>query len=321
MASTTSDMDPAHGADGSATERRATPTRLRRDLIVHASTDGDATTVELVDTLLERVVPVPPALGVLPEPGGTAQGALADWLTTQLLSEGPAVDGIRAAGWAARARRTVHQPRLAPVDGPWELARELPAWVSEGWRRPERWRRLAEQRAAGTRLLRMPELIAEGTATAWAAHVRADAADRCDNPYAQGWWRQDTTTPEPWRRALLGGPLHTLLSAACGVVLPSEIQLNAWRLHAGDRMALHADGTRYAATVSLGLSAGWRAADGGAIAFGWPTADGLSVQERWLPHLGDALLFAVEATLWHAVEPVQAGERLTLTGQYLLDAP
>lgn len=60
-----------------------------------------------------------------------------------------------------------------------------------------------------------------------------------------------------------------------------------------------------------------RAGDGGAIAFSTPGVDGLRVEERWLPHLGDVLAFAVEATLWRAIELVHGGDRLTLTGQDL----
>ncbi len=292
-------------------------TTLRRDLIIHRTPDA----VELVDTLLERAVPLPASLGPLPEPGAAVHdSALASWLSEHLLAESPAIDGIREAGWAARARRVVHRPEFGETAGNWGLARTLPPWVSLAWHEPERWRRLAEQRAAGTRLLRLEGFLTLEAAADFRATVVATATERCENPYASAWWQRDTDAAPSWRAALTQGGLRELLGACCGVVLPSAIQMNAWRLDRGDHMALHSDGTRYAATVSLGLSEAWTAAKGGAIAFGWPTADGLAVQERWLPHAGDLLLFAVEATLWHAVEEVRHPGRVTLTGQYLLDA-
>ncbi|MCO4760966.1 MAG: 2OG-Fe(II) oxygenase [Myxococcales bacterium] len=291
--------------------------RLRRDLIVHS----DGGKVELVDTLLERVIAVPTELSALPEPGGViADLALARWLASELLDESSVIDGIRTAGWAARARRTVRVPDLDEAAGSWHLAAELPQWVTPVWRQPERWRRLAEQRAAGTRLLRLDGFVEREVALQWRDVVRGAALQPCQNPYATGLWDQNTPVLPQWRAALTSGSLQALLGAAAGVKLPSTIQINAWNLSPGDQMALHADGTRYAATVSLGLSEAWAAHKGGAIAFGWPTADGLAIQERWLPHTGDVLLFAVEATLWHAVERVNAAERMTLTGQYVLGA-
>jgi hypothetical protein len=80
-------------------------------------------------------------------------------------------------------------------------------------------------------------------------------------------------------------------------------------------MSAHPDGRLYCGTLSLGLCSGWTAADGGAIAFGDPTPQGFHVRERWLPHLGDALLFAPAADTWHAVEPVTSDKtRHSLTG-------
>ena len=78
-------------------------------------------------------------------------------------------------------------------------------------------------------------------------------------------------------------------------------------------MPVHADGRRYHGTVSLGLSEGWTAAHGGAIAFGAPTVGRFEVRQRWLPHAGDLLLFAPNRTSWHAVEPVVKGPRLSVT--------
>ncbi|MCB9740675.1 MAG: 2OG-Fe(II) oxygenase [Deltaproteobacteria bacterium] len=301
---------------------QAPATRLRRDLIVVQAEAGGP--VEIADTLLERVLPVPEALGPLPEPGAEASDpALVAWLQANLLAEGPMADELRQSCWAARARRTVHLPTLEQAPGPWQLAPNLPPWVAPQWREPERWRRLAEERAAGCVLLRLPGLLTTEAARELRETVEAAATTRCENPYAAGFWDQDTQIAPEFRAelhgaGLHGGGLHALLSAALGVALPGRAQWNAWRLLPGDAMALHADGTRYAATVSVGLSEGWRAIDGGAIAFGTPDASGLVVRERWLPQLGDVLAFVVGATGWHAVEEVRSGVRCTLTGQYLL---
>ena len=83
-------------------------------------------------------------------------------------------------------------------------------------------------------------------------------------------------------------------------------------------MGVHPDGRFYAATISLGLCEGWSAADGGAIAFGMPRHDGLEVRQRWIPHLGDACLFAPDGATWHAVEPVTTDRiRRSLTGWWV----
>ena len=124
----------------------------------------------------------------------------------------------------------------------------------------------------------------------------------------------------PEWRALMASPIvRRLFGAVLGVALPERLFINAWRLERGDYMGVHPDGRLYRGTLSLGLSDGWTAADGGAIAFGDPTADGFQVRERWLPHVGDALLFAPSHDTWHAVEPVLAQKtRYSLTGWWTL---
>ena len=82
-------------------------------------------------------------------------------------------------------------------------------------------------------------------------------------------------------------------------------------------MPVHPDGRRYQGTASLGLSEGWRASQGGAIAMGTPEGERFMVNARWLPQLGDLLLFAPSHDTWHAVEPVLNGERLSLTAWWM----
>src|SRR2546430_2110049 len=114
-------------------------------------------------------------------------------------------------------------------------------------------------------------------------------------------WLGDGDLPE-WRALMRA--TRRLFGSVLGLPLPDKLFINAWRLGRGDSMSVHPDGRLYCGTLSLGLCRGWTAADGGAIAIGEPTKTGFLVRERWLPHLGDVLLFAPGADTWHAVEPV-----------------
>ncbi len=115
-------------------------------------------------------------------------------------------------------------------------------------------------------------------------------------------------------RAALSEPaLRAALGAALARDLTGALHLNAWRLGPGERMGVHPDGAGYAGTVVVGLAVGWCAADGGAIAFGVPGPEGLGVNQRWLPHAGDVLVFAPGPDTWHCVEPARR-ERYTLSG-------
>jgi hypothetical protein len=88
----------------------------------------------------------------------------------------------------------------------------------------------------------------------------------------------------------------------------------------GDRIDPHPVGPVYAATFSIGLNRGWRATDRGGITFADapPGADRFTVTERWLPHLGDAMLLAHAPDSWHWVEP-PSRERRTITGWWVTD--
>ena len=210
-------------------------------------------------------------------------------------------------------------PDVDAVTGRWDLAENLPDWVSPTWRQPERWRRLAEDRAAGRPLLRLDGFMALDHARA----LRDDAAaldfEHQDSLYAKGGCHniaRDETLGDylaPFR----SGPLCTLMGDVMGESLPERIFARVWKLQEGDGMAVHNDGIHYVTTFTIGLSEGWRARDGGHITFGLPTASGLEVTERWLPHLGDMQLFRPSGTAWHAVETVRQGTRYTLTGHYV----
>ncbi len=289
--------------------------RLRHELLQFETEGG----LDIVDLLLEQVHHFDGdearAIAALPEP---PPDALAARLPAGLLLEGPLADELRRAGWAARIRKAPPAPPRQETSGDWHLATRLPAFISAPWRQPERWRRLAEDRAAGRVLLRLEGLLEPESALALREAVSDLAYDRRENAYVKG--HGYDVEPEELPEILpelLRGPLYSLLCQVLDEALPTRIFGRAWRLEEGDSIALHNDGVHYRATLSIGLCPDWSAADGGAIAFGSPTADGLNVSERWIPHLGDVLLFRPTATAWHAVEEVRRGTRYTLTSHFV----
>ena len=284
---------------------------LRSEILRFPREDGG---VDLLDLIFERLVSLSAAEARALEANDPA---LMEQLASQYLCEGLVADSMREAAWASRARSRPATPTVRSAGAcDWEIARTLPAIVAEPWRQPERMRRLAEEHAAGRRYLSLPGFL------------DADAAARIERAAAAlSFTRMDSELVHAERhllagdeiaewRALMASPiLQRLFGAVLGVDLPERLFINAWRLRAGDFFAVHPDGRLYRATLTLGLCHGWTASDGGAIAFGDPTAQGFVVRERWLPHLGDALLFAVSVDSWHTVEPVLTDKpRLSLTG-------
>jgi len=199
----------------------------------------------------------------------------------------------------------------------WSAASSLPAQFADSWRDPERWRRLAEDHAAGQRYLPLPGLLTDAAS----AHIRdavltlpwvrlETALVRADRHLLQA---ADVPT---WLDLLQGEALRGLVAGVLGRPMPPGLVVNAWRLGRRDTMGVHPDGRLYQGTISLGLSDGWSAADGGAIAFGVKSDDDVfEVRQRWFPHRGDACLFAPDVDTWHMVEPVRGKVvRHSLTG-------
>ena len=285
--------------------------KLRAELLRFRRDDGG---VDLLDLLFERLVSLSADdARALDEESPELMARL----EKQFLLEGPVAEAMRQAAWSSRARarpREAPAPAVAVID--WEEARALPEMIAPAWREPERLRRLAEERAAGRRYLPLPGFLdgAAAARLAEAAGVLAFSPMQTDLVHATRHLLAGHELAE-WRALMESPALKRLFGAVLGVELPERLFINAWRLQRGDFFAVHPDGRLYRGTLSLGLSTGWTAADGGAIAFGDPTAAGFSVRERWLPHLGDALLFAPSADTWHAVEPVLSDRvRLSLTG-------
>lgn len=210
-----------------------------------------------------------------------------------VLLEGTLAEILREQAWANRTRPP--PPSFDTTDFDWGRASELPGEVL--FRDPEAWRRLAEQRLSGSWLLRLPGF------TEWIPPIGAEE-------------RMDTDLVHAFR-VRSAAPLfeHPAVRALCGAVLGMElsgpVEANRWHMEPRDGIYAHRVGRRYAATFTLGLNEGWSASDGGAIAFGDPATG--DVTERWLPHAGDALIFAGGEHSWHWVEAPRR-PRHTLTG-------
>jgi hypothetical protein len=285
--------------------------RLRNELLRFDRADGG---VDFLDPLLERLVSLSP---------DDARGLTADdpaviaRLEQSFLFDGPMADSLRQMAWSSRAKgRPLPAPAPAAGAFDWDVAASLDDIVAAPWRDGERWRRLAEDRAAGRRYLPLPGLLATAAATQLADAARALVYTPLTTELVHA-ERHLLAAGEldAWQSFMAAPATRALLGAVLGVELPQKLVVNAWQMRRGDLMGVHPDGRLYRGTLSLGLTPGWTAADGGAIAFGDPTPTGFVPRERWFPHLGDALLFAPAHDTWHAVEPV-LGQRLrhSLTG-------
>jgi hypothetical protein len=205
---------------------------------------------------------------------------------------------------------------LHPMSDAWSHATELPSAFGATWRTPERWRRLAEERAAGHRYLMLPDLLVPSAASAIRDEVLALPMARLTTALLDA-DRKLLAADEvsTWLDLLQGDALRALVSAVLDRPMPRGLVVNAWRLGRDNFMGVHPDGRLYRGTISLGLCEGWTANDGGAIAFGDRDGESFIVRQRWLPHLGDACLFAPDVDTWHSVEPVRTDvTRHSLTG-------
>ena len=288
--------------------------KLRSELVRLPGPDGGH---HLYDPLLDQLLRLTPEDAAALE-AGSPSPTLAARLRGALLEEGPAAAALRERIIAARLRTAydlgASPPPLAPVE--WSLAEALPDAVSPLWRSAAPWRALAEDRRAGR-----ARLCLRGFAPSLALLEAARAL-----PYT----RLDTALVHAERAPLTGGGLWDLLThpalrrligGVLGLTLPERAVMNAWRLGPGDHMGPHPDGRRYKATFSLGLCPDWRADQGGAITFGAPGLEGgeptFTAHERFLPQLGELLIFAPGPETWHLVEPVLEGQRHTVTGWWV----
>ncbi len=285
---------------------------LRTELVLIPTDDGG---VDVFDPLLDRLHHFDPQdARHLDSP----DAALSARMAAAMLLEGPLADGLRHSVVAARRARPPRAPALPSVpDVAWDRAADLPDGVSPRWRDGESLRRLAEARAAGATVLTLHRFLAPAFCEVLAQEARALPSERIQTETVHA-ARALVGDGLPALRELFGDAItRDLLGAVLGVSLPTTMIINAWTLEPGDHMAVHPDGPRYQATFAVGLNRGWRASDGGAIAFGQPREDGrFEVQQRWLPHDGDVCVFVPHATSWHLVEP-PARTRRTVTGWWV----
>jgi hypothetical protein len=286
--------------------------RLRAEVLRFVREDGG---VDLLDPLQERLISLSASDARALDAG---EPELMSRLHGHLLCEGEMAESLRQSAWASRVRGRPKAEAAAsrpPFD--WTAVAELPAIVAPAWRDAERFRRLAEDAAAGRRYLPLAGFVDPGAAAALAASASELPFQRMDTPLVHA-ERRLLAGDElaPFRELMASPAVRALFAAVLGrSELPDKLTINAWRFRGDDYLGVHPDGRLYQGTFSLGLCASWTAADGGAIAFGDPTPAGFAVRERWLPHLGDALLFAPDHDTWHAVEPVQSQRtRLSVTG-------
>jgi hypothetical protein len=282
--------------------------KLRPELLRRSCEDGG---IDLLDLLFDRIVHLDAEQTRALDEGDHAA------LVPLMIFEGPAAEALRASAWSGRQRPRPH-PSAPPEDFEWSL--ELPEIIAPPWRDPDRLRRLAEDRSAGRRYLMLPGFLEAEAASRLAEQASALPYTRLSTEIVEAdrHLLEAGELPE-WQSLMTSRPVRMILGAILGIELPEKTFVNVWRLGRGDLMSVHPDGRLYRGTLSLGLNLGWRAQDGGAIAFGEPGPEGFVVRERWLPHAGDALLFAPGVDTWHAVEPVLSNKiRLSLTGWWSL---
>ena len=287
---------------------------LRPEVMIEARGDGG---LDLLDPLFDRITHLDAETVALLDASDPV--ALAE-LDARSLRCGPEVDAFRRAAWYARVRPEPTAPRVEALDSGALAASVASLRWGRGWRTGERWRRLLETGRACGGPLCLPGLLPVALARAAAKQAAELPLSPLETRVVSG--RRAVVDDSVGGalaavRALFDAPeARAALGAAVGRSLSLGLALNAWSLDPGQRMAVHPDGGRYAATLVVGLNEAWSAADGGAIAFGEPGPDGLRVRSRWLPHLGDVLVFAPTASTWHAVEP-PSRRRWTLSGWWL----
>lgn len=282
---------------------------LRPEIILAPEPDGSVLAFDPILDRLHRFGPAEAARLTAPD------AALSGRLQGAMLLEGPTAEALRRQAVQARIAVPPLPPAAAEVAAvDWSQAEDLPDGVATRWRDGENLRRKAEDRAAGRAVVVLEGFLAPAFLAVVERELQALSPERLQTPVVRG-WRCRVQHGLPGLREVLSAPeTRGLLGAVLGVALPEGLEINAWTLDPGDHMQVHPDGSRYRATFALGLNAGWRARDGGAIAWGTPGPGGaFEVRERWLPHRGDLCLFVPDATTWHRVES-PARQRRTVSG-------
>lgn len=280
---------------------------IRKELLIKEGVDG---AISLLDPLMQNVLVLSPSESTLFRSQEYTDGLVAKLQGANMI-EGIGAQVLRDCIWNARSlSRIAPQPLLERIEADWEKASELPSFIQERWRKPRLWAALFQSMLAGNDILILEDLIEPD---ALLDDIGRLSFSPCRNSLIQG---NRTAVSEGLVWSLMQHPIfYSFVYSLLGLSDVSKYHfLNAWELHEGDFIGVHADGSRYQGTLSVGCTPNWKAQDGGAIAFGRPNSQGFDVFQRWLPQLGSALLFAPRADLWHVVETVQSGIRHTFTG-------
>jgi hypothetical protein len=285
--------------------------QLRKEILVRTNEDGQ---IELYDPLLQV------AHQLSHEESVDFRQGVEEWspelctrLEDDVLLEGFGAEIIRKNCWNNRLMFRMKPNLLAFPAVDWDIAKNLPDCVQSHWKNGERWRRLYEQGCSGNDIFVLDDLFCTDVLSGYCASI-------------SGFTTYSSSVVQADRVVLKDGPVQRLMhdpifrelcQSLLHVALHTETWIQAWRLKKGEGFQVHADGSKYLGTISVGCSQDWTAVHGGAISFGENTSSGWRSRYRWLPHLGSAILFRPRADLWHGVEEVQKGTRYSITGWWL----
>ena len=285
--------------------------KLRNEVLMREYKEG---CIEMYDPLLQKSVQLSVSESQMFLAGEDSWDAtFIDKLDHNFMLEGMGVDAVRNHVWEHRTMFRI-QPdptSFPPID--WNIAQDLPDSIQEGWKSPERWRRLYELSCSGTDIFVLDELIQEDILMSYASQLDSfedytSAVVNAKRQLLHDGMIVDLMHDEVFR-SLCQSLLH--------VPLLQSTWVQAWKLEKGEGFGVHADGSKYVGTLSIGCCPHWKASNGGAITFGHGGPHNWKGVSRWLPHLGSALLFRPRADLWHGVEDVQSKQRISITGWWL----
>ena len=284
---------------------------LRKEILWH---DGKHGALELYDPLLQVVHVLTAEERAELEQGeeGWSERLRAK-LDNNILLEGFGAQIIRNQLWENRIMvRQNASPESFPEED-WSIAEQLPDVVQPQWRRAEVWRRLFESARAGNDIFVLDDLIERDALLAQVDQIQDFSPYKSSVVEAHRAVLQKGLVVE-----LMSHPVYIrLCQSILAVPLSEHTWIQAWKLQKGEGFGLHADGTKYLGTLSIGCCEDWKASNGGAIAFGENIEGFWKSRFCWLPHFGSALLFRPRADLWHVVENVVLGTRYSITGWWV----
>jgi len=286
------------------------PTQLRPEILQQRNDDG---LVSFLDPILQQKYHL--NIGQSQEfLSGEWSDSLVSFLEAAMLLEGLGAEAIRRTYWNSKSMVRAVPENNIHVEPDWSLLENLPNVLQEQWKGKEPWRRILEQARAGNRFFLLENFIRRAPMLA--------AIEACDfQPYQTNFLKGKRCRVSDGLlvQLMADSRIRQLFSSILNMPLTGEILAHGWKLENGDYIGSHIDGTKYIGTLTLGGNQHWKASNGGAFTFGTPGRKSFQSEYRWIPELGNALLFRPRSDLWHAVEEVQSGTRYTMTGWWLED--